>query len=423
MRQRLLQSLCLLLFTFPAFAQDMARVRETIAELASPALHGRGYAFKGDSLAARYLQQQFASIGLQSFTPNYQQPFTLPINILDNRLFLRVNGKPLVAGVDFIAHGATGAGQGDGKVYAIDTMLLQDVDESQDFLSYNFKNRVIVVRDRHFKDLLSLPQIFQEQILEAEAIIVLKPGPKLMGTVLGWQFPFPVLEVLEKSWPTKAKKVELAVDARLEEKYQSQNVIGYIKGSQKPDSFVVITAHYDHLGHQGKDLYFPGAHDNASGTAMLLELAHWYAQPQNAPEYSITFIAFAAEEASLLGSKFYTEHPLFPLNNIKFLLNLDLLSTGEEGLMVVNGTVFPEQFTLLQQLNKQHQLLPQIKSRGKAANSDHYYFTEEGVPAFFFYTLGGTTTEYHHPKDTPNTLPLTKFKEVFTLIKAFIKAL
>lgn len=423
MRLRLLFSFCFFWSCFGGHAQDLTRTRQTIQALASPTLHGRGYAFQGDSLAADYLEQQFQTIGLKPFTPKYRQRFTLPVNVLDNRLSLQVNDQVLQPGVDFIAHAATGAGAGQGSVYLLDTLLLQDVDAAQEFLTTNLRNKVLVLPARSFQNLLSLPEPFASHVRRAAAVILLLHGPKLMGTISPAQLPFPVFEVLRKAWPSQAKKVKFAVDAHLETRYASQNVIGFISGKVSPDSFLVITAHYDHLGHQGKTLYFPGAHDNASGTALLLELARWYAQPQNTPDYSIAFMAFAGEEAGLVGSKFYTEHPLFPLATIKFLLNLDLMSTGEDGLMVVNGSVYPRQFTLLQQLNQQHQWLPQIKSRGKAANSDHYYFTEKGVPAFFFYTLGGTTTEYHHPNDKPETLPLTKFTEVFALIKAFLAAL
>ncbi|WP_066506134.1 M28 family metallopeptidase [Rufibacter sp. DG15C] len=414
----------LLVFSvLPAFAQDLQRVRQTIAHLASPEMHGRGYAFKGDSLAADYLQQQYASIGLKPFAGSFLQHFTLPVNILDNQLSLKVDGRALTPGVDFLAHAASAAGKGSGFVYSIDTVLLQDADEAQTFLSQNLRKQVLVVRQRHFQDLMNLPEPFKKHLQKAAAVIVLQSGNKVMAAVRSFQYPVPVLEVLESSWPAKADKVEFAVDARLEKNYRSQNVIGFLPGTSKPDSFLVVTAHYDHVGRMGKEVLFPGAHDNASGTAMLLELAHYYAQPQNRPKYSVAFMAFAAEEAGLVGSEFYTEHPLFPLANIKMLVNLDLMSTGEEGMMVVNGSVFTKQFSLLQQLNQQHQFLPTLKVRGKASNSDHYYFSEKGVPSFFFYTLGGTTTEYHHPKDTAGTLPLTKFKEVIGLIQAFFKAL
>ena len=75
----------------------------------------------------------------------------------------------------------------------------------------------------------------------------------------------------------------------------------------------------------GKDTYFPGANDNASGISLLLNLAHYYAA--NPRPYSIGFICFAGEEAGLIGSKYFTEHPLVPLKNIRFLINTDLAGT------------------------------------------------------------------------------------------------
>jgi len=172
----------------------------------------------------------------------------------------------------------------------------------------------------------------------------------------------------------------------------------------------------------GKDTYFAGANDNASGISMLLSLAKHYAELKDENKYSILFIAFGAEEAGLIGSKYFVNHPIFPLNNIKFLINMDLMGTGEEGLMVVNGKVFEKQYDLLCSINKEYDYFPVIKKRGKAANSDHYYFSEKGVPSFFLYTLGGIKA-YHDIYDVPKTLPLNKFKESHQLIRAFIKAL
>ena len=128
-----------------------------------------------------------------------------------------------------------------------------------------------------------------------------------------------------------------------------------------PDSFIVLTGHYDHLGHMGKDTYFPGANDNASGISMLLNLAKHYSEFKGENKYSILFIAFGAEEAGLIGSKYFVNHPIFPLTNIKFLINMDLMGTGEEGLMVVNGKVFEKEFNLLNDINKKHNFFPKIK--------------------------------------------------------------
>ncbi|MBL4735303.1 MAG: M28 family peptidase, partial [Flavobacteriales bacterium] len=186
------------------------------------------------------------------------------------------------------------------------------------------------------------------------------------------------------------------------------------------DSTIVFTAHYDHLGRMGNTTYFPGANDNASGVSMLLDLARFYMI--DSIKYNVVFIAFAAEEAGLLGSKFYTENPLSPLKNIRFLVNIDLMGNGEEGITIVNGAIHHKEFELLCLLNDQNDLVPLVKKRGKAQNSDHYFFTENDVPAFFIYTLGGTKA-YHDVFDISATLELKKYDEVFKLITGFINAL
>jgi Zn-dependent M28 family amino/carboxypeptidase len=172
----------------------------------------------------------------------------------------------------------------------------------------------------------------------------------------------------------------------------------------------------------GNKTMFPGGNDNASGTSMLLNLMQYFSNPANKPPFTLVFISFAAEEAGLLGSEYYTEHPTKDLSKIKFLLNLDLMGTGDDGIMVVNGSVYEKEFTVLEKINAEQKLLKTIGKRGKAQNSDHYYFTEKGVPSFFLYTTGGRTA-YHDIYDDGPGLPLTKFKEVFTLISTFIKTI
>ncbi|RZL36511.1 MAG: M28 family peptidase, partial [Pedobacter sp.] len=136
--------------------------------------------------------------------------------------------------------------------------------------------------------------------------------------------------------------------------------------------------------------------------------------------YSVGFICFAGEEAGLLGSRYFTENATFSLSKIKFLINLDLVGTGERGMTVVNASIYPKAFSILNQINAEQKLISKINSRGKAANSDHYFFTEKGVPAFFFYTQGGISA-YHDVFDKPETLPLTEYKDLFKLIISFNK--
>jgi Zn-dependent M28 family amino/carboxypeptidase len=210
----------------------------------------------------------------------------------------------------------------------------------------------------------------------------------------------------------------VAIDAKLHRGYATQNVVGMVRGSAQPDSLLVVTAHYDHLGRIGRKAYFPGANDNASGTALLLELATYYARPENQLRYSIAFLAFGAEEVGLIGSRYFADHPLLPLNQIRFLVNLDLEGTGQAGATVVNGRLHEAEYRRLVRLNEQGRYLPELAARGRAANSDHYPFSEAGVPAFFIYTRG-TPTHYHDVHDRAATLPLTGFGGVFQLVSRF----
>ena len=142
----------------------------------------------------------------------------------------------------------------------------------------------------------------------------------------------------------------------------------------------------------------------------------------NKPKYKTVFIFFSSEEAGLIGSNYFVKNNSIDLAKIKFLVNLDLLGTGDDGIMVVNGAIYNDHFAKLEKINQEGQLLKTIKKRGKAQNSDHYWFTEKGVQCFFIYTLGGVSF-YHDIDDKEKTLPLTKYKEVFKLLLEFASTL
>ena len=131
-------------------------------------------------------------------------------------------------------------------------------------------------------------------------------------------------------------------------------------------------------------------------------------------------MAFSAEEVGILGSKHYVENPLFPLNQIRFLINCDISGTGDEGITVVNGTIHKKQFKKLAKINLKKNYLSKVKVRGRAANSDHFWFSQRQVPAFFIYTLGGIKA-YHDIYDKGETLPLTAFEAYLNLLIDFIR--
>ncbi len=156
-------------------------------------------------------------------------------------------------------------------------------------------------------------------------------------------------------------KMQIKIRNRYLNGYRTQNIIGYIPGTTCPDSFLVFTAHYDHLGLMGKNTYFPGANDNASGVAMVLNLARYFnAHPQR---FSVAFIFFSGEELGLLGSGYFTENSPIRLSAIKFLVNLDLVGTGSDGITVVNAKEYPDQFDKLCAINDSGGFVNDIKQK------------------------------------------------------------
>ncbi|OON66744.1 M28 family metallopeptidase [Hymenobacter sp. CRA2] len=413
----------LALDTRPAAAQDLNRARRTIEHLASRRLHGRGYVRQGERRAADFIRQRFKQLGLQPLAPGYFQPFTLDVNTFPGQLRLRAGNHALQAGADFIAEPSSGAAAVNGVPVYLDSLIYNDEQAGQRFLATPLQGRILVLRQRDAERLRTLPTVFAEHVQQAAVRLTLVSG-KLTASLSSTVAPQAQLQVLASKWPQlqPEQSVSVQVQAQLRTAYPTQNVVGFLPGTAQPDSFLVLTAHYDHLGQMGRRAYFPGANDNASGTAMLLELAAYYAQPEHRPRCSVAFLAFGAEEAGLVGSRYFVKHPLLPLERIRFLLNLDLAGTGQTGATVVNGRIHEAEYRQLVRLNDAGHYLPELAPRGRAANSDHYPFSEAGVPAFFLYTRG-TPTHYHDVYDRARTLPLTGFAGLFRLVVAYCQVL
>jgi aminopeptidase YwaD len=409
---------CFLLLSFSScisFSQNSTqsaislRAHQIIDTLCSPSMHGRGYVNQGEHIAAVYIEQQFRTLGLQAFSTGYLQEFTLPVNTFPGGLSVKIDGKTLVPGKDYIVFSGAKKLSGD---YKISFCTEENKQSFSPTLKKKGKNRAIVLYDSCLTKSAQLRNIADNSLGTNCVLIVSRK--------LTWDVPtdtsFLKIHFADGVLSQKSKTLSVRIENTYIPSYRTNNLIAFVPGTSSPDSFLVFTAHYDHLGQMGSSTYFPGANDNASGCAMLLSLAEYYTKHR--PHCSVAFIAFSAEEAGLVGSRFYTNHPLFPLNQIRFLTNLDILGTGDEGITVVNGTLYPEVFKALQTLNEKNHFLNEVKIRGKAANSDHYFFSEKGVPSFFIYTRGGIKA-YHDIYDKAQTLPLTKFDDLFHLLTAF----
>jgi len=398
-------------------SQDLPYAKYLVERLTSKEFSGRGYVNDGGIKAATFIANQFDSLGIKSLSPNFFQPFAFPVNTFPGENEVFIDGKKLVPGDDYIVYPYSGSG-------SMKKYTLKKMEQYSSAKMFNKHPDVcyLVLQDSLTES--SRSKLFGDLIsgtIKSGAIILLQQK-KLTWSVAKGHYSIPVISVLQYYVPDNSKDVSISVSQEFIPEFKTQNVTAFIPGKASPDSFMVFTAHYDHLGMMGPQAMFPGANDNASGVSMLLNLAAHFSKKENRPEFSIAFIAFAGEEAGLVGSEYYTKHPLFDLSKIKFLINLDLLGTGDEGMMVVNATEFPRQFQLLDSLNKNKNYLVKLGQRGKAKNSDHYYFSELGVPSFFFYTMGGIQA-YHDINDKAETLPLTEFEDVFRLIIDFTKHL
>jgi aminopeptidase YwaD len=410
------QFFALLVIIIPFFcnSQNVNYVHKVIDTLTSPSFYGRGYVNKGDSLAANYIAQQISQTGARSFNNNFFQSYSFGINTYPGEMYLATDKVELIPGKDYIISSSSPGAKGSYKALWLNGSTFLTQTEIQKFEKKNLSNTVLII-DTSFKDMEN------NKLYTAKAIIHATTHNLAWDVSEGTKTnSFLYFDVSREKIPEACKKVKLDVESIYKTDYQTQNVVAYIPGKLYPDSFFVFVAHYDHLGQMGRETYFPGAHDNASGTAMLLDLAQYYSKPENASDYSIAFIFFSGEEAGLLGSKYYSEHPLFPLKNIKFLLNLDMESTGSEGIKVVNGSVLKDEFNTLVTLNEKEKLLKTVRPRGEAANSDHYWFYKKGVKSFYIYTLGNEWKEYHTPTDVSKGLPMTKYDELFKLVTGFI---
>jgi aminopeptidase YwaD len=371
-----------LIFSFTrVYSGDTIYAREILKQLTNKKCFGRGYLKNGLGRAEHYIVSEIKkTIAFPGFGNSYSQEFTHPVNTFPKACNIEIDGRKLRTGHDFIPDPSAPGIKG--------TFYLK----RSDSVSYSDENNRLR--------------------------ITLKK--KLTFSVGNNVDQSTTIELLNTGLSQPISKIKISLQNRFEPAFKSRNISCILPGSSSNDSMIVYTAHYDHLGGIGKNTWFPGANDNASGVSMLLNLLKYYSI--HPPKFKTVFIFFAGEEAGLVGSRHYVSHPPVALNKIKFLINLDLLGTGEEGIMVVNGAVYEKEFARLQTINSAQNLVVNIRKRGKASNSDHYWFTEAGVPAFFIYTMGGRSA-YHDVYDTEAGLPLTDYVDVFTLITLFSDSL
>ncbi len=212
-----------------------------------------------------------------------------------------------------------------------------------------------------------------------------------------------------------------------------ENVLGFLEGTdpELKDEIVVVSAHYDHLGKRGEDIY-NGADDNGSGTSTVLNMAEAFMKAKESgygPRRSILFIWVSGEEKGLLGSEYYVKHPIFPLENTIVDVNVDMIGRVDEKhqdnpeyIYVIGADrLSTELHDINENANKQYTNIELDYTYNEEDDpnryyyrSDHYNFAEKGIPAIFYFS--GVHEDYHRTSDTVEKIQFEKMEKIGKLI-------
>ena len=200
----------------------------------------------------------------------------------------------------------------------------------------------------------------------------------------------------------------------------TENVVAFLKGSEKPDEILVISSHYDHVGIDDQGRIYNGADDDGSGTVGVLEIAEAFVEASKdgyTPKRSILFLNVTGEEKGLIGSKFYTDNPIFPLENTVADLNIDMIGRidpaheGNDNYVYLIGSdkLSTDLHKLSEEVNSKYINLD-LDYKYNDENdpnrfyyrSDHYNFAKNNIPIIFYFN--GTHADYHKHTDTPDKI-------------------
>ena len=413
--------------------------------LASDELEGRKPASKGDTLAFTYISEEFKRMGLLPIIGNsYLQEFEFTGGIKtgdNNTISLLTNGgeRKLILTTDFIPASQSASKSAEGEIifagYGISAADLnyddyKNIDVSdkmimifsgfpendkKDFGEYSLTRKIVDARTKGVKGIIIIP--------EEENLPVLRysEGSGSSGLPIVYLSPGTVKEIFEAegknieniknqtdthlepaSFRIKNTTVKLKIDLLVLRK-KTFNVAGYIEGkdSDKKDEVIIVGAHYDHLGFGGSGSLgnfgeiHNGADDNASGVAGVLEAAQYLVSKEL--NRTVLFMAFGAEELGILGSNYYVNNPVFPIEKTAAMINLDMIGRMKDKRLILNGagtsTVWKE---MANRINGNFGFELAF-NEGGFGGSDQAAFYGKNLPVLFFFT--GTHTDYHKPSD------------------------
>ncbi|HEY1678617.1 MAG TPA: M28 family peptidase [Candidatus Sulfotelmatobacter sp.] len=438
---------------------DSARYLNDVKALASPEMEGRGAGTKGLTRAEHLIVKRYKELHLDPAGVNgYTQPFTVVTGAKlksDNRCSLQDGGSKteLKAEQDFVPFSFSSSGQVDAPLVFAGYGATADEFHYDDYAGLDVKDKIVVVlryEPSGFAEksgghgLTQHAQLITKAINArnhgAKAIVLLNgkldhgeddlltrfgsvSGPEDAGIVMV-QVKNAAAEPWFQSAGRSLKDVQEQINSGIKPASFSfpdslrlslridietthatvNNVVAWLPG--QTDEYVIVGAHYDHLGRGNFDSLapsqvgqiHPGADDNASGTAGVLELARLLAPQRGQLKRSILFMNFAGEELGLLGSAAWVKNPTRPLDKAVAMINMDMIGRIKDDKVYIGGVGTGSTFkAVLEQAQKDAPFKIEY-SAGGYASSDHTSFVTKKIPVLFFFS--GLHADYHKPSDT-----------------------
>jgi hypothetical protein len=409
-------------------------LNERLSILASDEYEGRETGKKGQKMAAEYISGKFEAFGLEApVDGSYYQPVELTESALVSSYFRRNEDKKIgfddflyyskaeTAGEEYIrivmagdTDENTAAYDGAYVAYAVQGMRGMPDDRMKKAQEAGAQGFVAIIEDDsefgtimgRYGPYLQRPQLGLEKRDNdsAERMIIMDKG------LAAWIFD------KEYAGIESGAEAQVIFNADyLDTPIISENVLGFLKGSEKPDEIIVITSHYDHIGITNGEIN-NGADDDGSGTTAVLEIAEAFSEAAakgRGPKRSILFMTVTGEEKGLLGSKYYTDNPIFPLENTITNLNIDMVGRVDEAheenpnyvYLIGSDKLSQELHELSERVNKTYMGMELDYTYNDENDpnrfyyrSDHYNFAKNNIPIIFYFN--GTHPDYHQPSDT-----------------------
>lgn len=409
-------TLSFLILSLNLCAQDMEYVKNIVKELSLSKYKGRGYVGKGDSITAQRLAQEFKKLKLSQVGSSYFQTYSMSVNTFPNDPYVKIGNTQLTATEDYLIKASSPSVKGKFDVVHLNKNVISNKALLSAFINKDLSNSFIVFDTTGVKNkqlIKFVNNLVDLNSFNAKGVIQLTN--KLIFSARSYVDKYPIIQLRKDLYNADINSISVDIQNKFIDEYITNNLIAYIPG--KKDSTIYFTAHYDHLGYLG--LYrYPGALDNATGVAMVLELAKYFRKKVRRPKYNIAFVLFSGEEAGLKGSSFYVENPLLPLDKTMMVFNFDMVGTGNKGVGLFGMKEYSKEDKLIHALNKKKSYIKDLKSTRKFRSSDQYAFNKKGVKAIHVYTHGDEKY-YHTPKDKPETVKYYEFSNLFKLIRDY----